>query len=150
MFVKTISGCIRPEKFFPSHASRLLAALGHLGHLGLATNLTTFGQKVRSVSHVSPMTQGLLEGLCVTRGDETGVCTALHRQLWSSWDASLRPPGYDQLGGGRVEARGGERPVSTHGDVVTAIGHRPQLGERRGPLGPGDDSLRWKTHLHRP
>ena len=57
------------------------------------------GMEVRSVRLPSPMTQGLLEGLCFTRGDGAEVWTAVHRQLPGSWDASLRPPGYDQLVG---------------------------------------------------
>ena len=51
------------------------------------------GMKVRSVCLPSPMTLGLLEDLGCTRVDGAEVWTP------GSWDASLRPPGYDRLVG---------------------------------------------------
>ena len=55
--------------------------------------------EVWSVLLPSPMTYGLLKGLCFKRGDGDGaeVWTAVHRHLPGSWDASLRPPVYDRL-----------------------------------------------------
>ena len=55
--------------------------------------------EVRSVRLPGPMTRSLLKGLCLTRGDQAKVWKAVHRQLPGSWDASLRPPGCDQLVG---------------------------------------------------
>ena len=57
------------------------------------------GMEVRSVRLPSPMMPGLLDGLCLTRSDGAEVWTVVHRRLSGSWDASVRPPGWDRLVG---------------------------------------------------
>ena len=49
------------------------------------------GLEIRPVRLPSPMSPGLLDGLCFTRANGAEVWTAIHRMLPGSWDASLRP-----------------------------------------------------------
>ena len=89
------------------------------------------GMEVRSVGLPSPTTRGILEGMCLTRGDGAEVWTAVHRQLLGSWDASLRPPGHDRL-------------VAVEWRLRAASGPCPSvvMWPQRSGLGP-----RWETIL---
>ena len=68
------------------------------------------GIEVTSVRLPSPMTRSLLEGLCFTHGDGVEVWTAVHCRLPGSWDASLRPLGYDRLVGVEWRPRAANGP----------------------------------------